>query len=276
MQTTESSWVREFPNKRFETYLHSQAFTAHQREFHIIAFLKQGKIQLHHRERANWLNAGDCVFIPAGEIHAFSSVTQVPSLVRFHYIDTLDFIHAAQGCVAPKISHIANTKNVVFEHTDFLFKELEIPIPKSAYAHWLAYLTSSLCRYFGQRLIVSDRDLTRLTGAKTHIQNNLGCPFSLEEVASQFCFDKYELSRKFKQVFGVSLFQHIHASRIVLGKALLGSGVTIAEVALELGYSDQSHFTRFFKRFVGISPSIWVQLARSAPLTPPLPTKMPA
>jgi AraC-like DNA-binding protein len=47
---------------------------------------------------------------------------------------------------------------------------------------------------------------------------------------------------------------------MVLAKSMLTQQHTITDVALGLGYSDQSHFTRFFKRFVGISPKKWVQL----------------
>jgi AraC-like DNA-binding protein len=42
--------------------------------------------------------------------------------------------------------------------------------------------------------------------------------------------------------------------RINRAKALLLKGKAIAEIALETGYIDQSHFTHRFKRFVGVTP----------------------
>jgi len=47
---------------------------------------------------------------------------------------------------------------------------------------------------------------------------------------------------------------------MVKAKELLSQNHSIISVSHGLGYSDQSHFTRFFKRFVGISPNKWVKL----------------
>ena len=38
---------------------------------------------------------------------------------------------------------------------------------------------------------------------------------------------------------------------------LLGSALSLAEVALACGFADQSHFTRVFTRTVGTSPGAW-------------------
>jgi len=40
----------------------------------------------------------------------------------------------------------------------------------------------------------------------------------------------------------------------VRAKALLGQGWSIVRTALAAGFADQSHFTRHFKRFVGVTP----------------------
>jgi AraC-like DNA-binding protein len=40
---------------------------------------------------------------------------------------------------------------------------------------------------------------------------------------------------------------------------LLLEGVAAAEVAVEVGFVDQSHFSRRFKRSVGVPPAAWVQ-----------------
>jgi AraC-like DNA-binding protein len=46
--------------------------------------------------------------------------------------------------------------------------------------------------------------------------------------------------------------------RIALAKALLREDVlALSQVALECGFSDQSHFTRSFSAMVGVSPGVW-------------------
>ena len=46
-------------------------------------------------------------------------------------------------------------------------------------------------------------------------------------------------------------------------KFLIDAELPLAEIALECGFSDQSHFTRVFSRTVGTSPGTWQRLRLS-------------
>ena len=48
----------------------------------------------------------------------------------------------------------------------------------------------------------------------------------------------------------------------------LREGVSPADVAAELGFVDQSHFTRHFKRLVGVTPARYVRDVIPTPTTP--------
>lgn len=47
---------------------------------------------------------------------------------------------------------------------------------------------------------------------------------------------------------------YISKRKISAAKIMLKSNHTISEVALGLGFSDSSHFSRVFKKYVGASP----------------------
>lgn len=53
----------------------------------------------------------------------------------------------------------------------------------------------------------------------------------------------------FNRLVGETLLRH--------AKALLNDGAPITEIALELGYRDSAHFTRAFRRWMGVSPSLY-------------------
>jgi AraC-like DNA-binding protein len=75
----------------------------------------------------------------------------------------------------------------------------------------------------------------------------------------------YQFDRRMKRVFGLTTGQWLLKSRISRAGALLAdSSLSIADVALEAGYADQSAFTRQFRRSTGLSPSEYRKLRKTA------------
>jgi AraC-like DNA-binding protein len=78
---------------------------------------------------------------------------------------------------------------------------------------------------------------------------------ALQEVAEALGYSPSYLSRLVTRHLGRSLSEHVQARRIEAAKHLLErDGLAVSDVARELGYSDPSHFSRAFSRFVGLSP----------------------
>ena len=257
------SWIKPFPNRRYQVRLAGSEFEPHQREYHIFALIKHGQISLRYRERNYVLNAGDTLLIPAGEIHAFHTFEGDQADVWFHYIDTVEALDASGHLLLPELDTILSSKGQTLGFTAFLFEQIEQPVHPEHYKHWLKKLVLAVSDENKEQGILSDTSLSALIAAKQYIEQNAELPFCLGEISARFEIDKWQLSRKFKPIFGVTLFQHIHAVRMVRAKDLLAQHYAIADVALSLGYSDQSHFTRFFRRFVGISPKKWTLLVNN-------------
>ena len=76
----------------------------------------------------------------------------------------------------------------------------------------------------------------------------------------------YHFARQFKAATGLPPHQYIIAHRVERAKELLqaGTDVSLAAVALHAGFSDQSQFTRHFKRLVGVTPGQFRTPARIA------------
>lgn len=67
------------------------------------------------------------------------------------------------------------------------------------------------------------------------------------------------LVRTFTRTFGVSPHAYVLGRRIELARQCLLDGQPLADVAVAVGFHDQSHFTRHFKRHVGTTPGRYVQ-----------------
>lgn len=90
--------------------------------------------------------------------------------------------------------------------------------------------------------------------ATAYLSENLDRKITLQEVAREAGLSRYHFLRVFKTHTGISPHRYRIQQRIERAKLLLKKGVTFSRVALETGFSDQSHFTNKFRKFTGATP----------------------
>lgn len=89
----------------------------------------------------------------------------------------------------------------------------------------------------------------------SYIRDHVKEPLSLEQLSEIACMSKYHFLRSFQKEYGVTPFQYIAEMRMSLSKTMLTTtNLSIAQIAYDLGYSNESAFIRAFTRIVGISP----------------------
>ena len=89
-----------------------------------------------------------------------------------------------------------------------------------------------------------------------YIMENLEGSPTLEQMAAIVNLSRYHFARQFKAATGLPPYQYVIARRIERAQHLLerDGELGLAEVALRVGFSDQSKFSFHFKRMVGITP----------------------
>ena len=103
-----------------------------------------------------------------------------------------------------------------------------------------------------QRYQLTNRQMERV---RDFVEANLDSDIHLEMMARVCGRSTEYFVRIFKATAGVSPYQYVLNLRIERAKALLGrDGPSIAEVALQCGFSHQEHLTRMFRRFTGVTP----------------------
>jgi AraC family transcriptional regulator len=94
-----------------------------------------------------------------------------------------------------------------------------------------------------------------------YIQANLSQNITLSDMAQVTSLSVSHLTKLFKQSQGISLYQYVIHCRIFRAKQLLKhQQLTIADIATQVGFADQSHLTHHFKRHVGVTPKAFRQL----------------
>lgn len=106
---------------------------------------------------------------------------------------------------------------------------------------------------------------SRLKQVLEYIHDNLGHSLSLLELSSVANLSPSHFTRVFRQETGQSPHQYLIQARIDQAKHLLRSGddLSIGSIAHQVGFADQSHFTRHFKRIVGVTPNVILQESRN-------------
>jgi AraC family transcriptional regulator len=101
---------------------------------------------------------------------------------------------------------------------------------------------------------------SQLQPALDYIHSYLDRPLHLAELADVSGLSQYYFCRLFKQSIGIAPYQYVLQQRMEKAKELLQQRKhTIAEIAALVGCTDQSRFTKHFKNYFGITPSLFLK-----------------
>jgi AraC family transcriptional regulator len=110
---------------------------------------------------------------------------------------------------------------------------------------------------YGKSMLGFDRPVAswRIRKALQQLRETYTAEFNLTQLATTAGLSKFYFERSFKKAIGFSPHSYAMLMRVEKAKELLVStDQPIAEIAVELGFSDQSHFTNLFKRFLRVTP----------------------
>jgi AraC family transcriptional regulator len=106
----------------------------------------------------------------------------------------------------------------------------------------------------------------RLRAIIEYVEEHLDAAPTLEQLAAVARLSVYHFARQFKRATGLPPHQYVILRRVERAKQLLqaAADLSLAEVALHAGFSDQSVFCLHFKRLVGVTPRQFRMSARFA------------
>jgi AraC-like DNA-binding protein len=93
-----------------------------------------------------------------------------------------------------------------------------------------------------------------LRRVQDHIAINLGQKITNQALAQVAKLSPSHFARAFKDSQGVAPHRYILECRVKRTQELLATDLPLSEIAVEVGFSDQSHLTRWFREFVGVTP----------------------
>jgi len=104
------------------------------------------------------------------------------------------------------------------------------------------------------RSIPSTKEHHAVRLIKDYLHDNFSSNISLEQLAEITRLDRSYLIRLFRQVVGMPPYTYLNQIRVEKAKQFLRQEMAVAEAAIAVGMSDQSHLSRHFKRITGVTP----------------------
>jgi AraC-like DNA-binding protein len=208
-------------------------------------------------KRKYQVSSSDILFINPGEVHTGNSYQGKHLQYSAFYIDTVFFTkHLATGsCSPPVFTKLVETNNelasdikALFRCTRFKESPLEIEEKKTKVFWELMNYTQS------QKQITNHVSNALVQKVKCFIKEQYNQQISLASITDYVGLSPYHLVRSFKQSVGMTPFQFLRNYRVERAKHELLRKKSITEVAIEVGFYDQSHFHKHFKLVTGLTP----------------------
>jgi len=275
----DGSWVdlrldAETDVESIRAHFEGHAYDPHWHDCYLVGFTEQGVQQFNCRKTLHSSVAGQAFLLEPGELHdgrapvaggfTYSTLYLPPKWLDAQLREL--FSEAPDDCLPGFAETLANEPDL-FDNISYAFqaihaKELRI-VRHAAVDALLDKLSRRM--HWRKRLDSSARMPTVAIQTRDYLHAHLDRDVGLDELAAINGVDRFRLSRAFKASFGLPPHAYLVQLRLSLARKLLRQGLAPAAVAVELGFSDQSHLGRWFRRAYGLSPAAYRKQCSNLP-----------
>lgn len=263
------SWINL--NKDLETgietiraHFEGHAYDPHWHDSYLIGFTEQGVQQFHCRKVLHSSTPGQAFLLEPGELHDGHAPTEGGFTYSMLYLQPqwiereLRALHedAPNDCL-PSFASTLSAEPALIQLIADACQSLQTPELRIVRQTALDALLGKLSAHLRWRpTLVHDPRLPAVAlRARDYLHAHLEQDIGLDDLAQVTGVDRFRLSRAFKSAFGLAPHAYLIQLRLSKARSLLAHGHAPAEVAMALGFADQSHLGRWFRRSYGLTPA---------------------
>lgn len=245
---------------RFEGIV--QPFPNHFHEHYVIGLVEEGKRCLSCKSKEYSIERGNVILFNPGDNHACVQSDDGTFDYRGINISKSTMIDLAEEVTGmrnlPGFSKTVICDNEITCYLRSLHEMVMNGISDFGKEETLLFLISTLIQNYGQPFESCVPECSQeIEKACEFIRQHFNERIYLDQICRYAGLSKSTLLRAFTKSKGVTPYRYLEAIRINEAKRLLGKGVQPAEAAMQTGFSDQSHFTNYFNRFIGLAPGVY-------------------
>ncbi len=236
-----------------------QKFPNHFHEYYVLGFIEEGNRYLSCKNREYTVVPGDLVLFNPGDNHTCEQVDG----------KTLDYrcINIQPEVMARAVFEITGKEKLPYFTTTVVFrsefasqiKELHSLIMEEERDFrkeelYLLLLEQLMEEHAAEAPFVKLEQSSEVMAVCDYLEKNYRESITLDQLSDITGLSKYYFLRSFTKQMGISPYRYLETIRVDKAKKLLEQGVMPIDAALQTGFSDQSHFSNFFKKFIGLTP----------------------
>ena len=273
MQTKEWSTIRH--NSQLDVgLLHAHfvhhAYPRHSHDYFVISLIERGRQSFTHKGTKYTTPPGGIILINPGVVHTGEPVDEQGFELRSIY-PTISHMkmamyeltgrnEASSFFTTVRVNDAWATRNILSLHKA-ISQEMDTMECESRFIHTLTQLiiryadTSSIEQKLGN-------EKTAIQKARHYIDDHFAQGISLSSLAQHVALSPYYLLRSFCAEVGMPPYTYLESVRIQHTQRLIATDKSLAEIAIEVGFSSQSHMTRSFKKIIGVTPGQYARQIR--------------
>lgn len=236
----------------------TQGYKEHSHNELSIGIIESGSTRLTLKQREVILSKGDTILIAPDVVHACNPIAEEARSYYMLYIDRQWCCKILSTLFERNVEQFVTEQNIVPDQKSSatlaaLLPELFEDESQNTYTAINTQLFTLVSRFCSpsDTDAVSDELAQKI---KDCLLENIAESLSIQDMAADISLPTESLIRRFKKQFGITPKSFLNNHRIEKAKLLLKSGMSIVDVAHEVGFSDQSQFHKAFVSYTASTP----------------------
>jgi len=247
----------------------SYSFARHTHEGAAIGVIEDGAESFYYRGAQHTATASQVVMFNPGEVHTGEGADSYGWRFRMFYLDA-GLLQRAASEAAGRPRDVPFFPAAVLEdpviatmlHNLHVYLEKSTSILERQSKFLWTFAQLALRHADNQPSLLPVRnEPAAVKIVRDYLEDHYTENVTLDAIARLANLSAYHLIRVFRSYVGLPPHAYLEQVRIHRAKAMLRSGAKILDTALSTGFTDQSHFSRHFKRMTGITPGAYAATA---------------
>lgn len=239
-----------------------QPFPNHAHEYYVIGYMCKGERWLFCKNKEYTLGKEDMVLFNPGDNHTCAQSGMEP----LHYLG----MNVSKPVMQGLVSEISNMQDLPYFSPSVIndkeaasyFQALHECVMNGSgefeKEELLFFMVSLLLQRYHKKFDEPVMDCDKeIHTACTFIEEHFSEAVSLEQLCNLTGLSKSSLLRGFTKSKGMTPYRYLQSVRIGAAKKMLEKGESLIDTALMAGFTDQSHFSKYFNMFIGLAPGAY-------------------